>query len=140
MQEKRPAKTWQESGTGNPPLLWSLKYLPRAVDEARILTPQQYWHMADQLCEICRERDPRRCPVVEIARIEDFWELKDKGGPLGKINLRVFFFVDTAKQRHDVVVLGVHKKEDEDQLRRSVVVRIARRKRLYLQRLNERKA
>ena len=66
-------------------------------------------------------------PQALFAKIEDYWELKDKGGPLGKINLRVFFDI----HEKNIIILGVHKKEDEGQLRKSVKVRISRRKRLY---------
>lgn len=131
MHENKHARVWSRIGGGDPPLIWTLAYWPDAHREAKFLTAQQYWHEADQLMELAREPDPCRCETVDVAPIEDFWELKDKGGPLGKINLRIFFLVHS--ERREIVVLGVHKKEDEGQLRRSVVVRISRRKRLYLQ-------
>ena len=129
MQHEDSARVWAQTGTGEPPLLWWLKYWPAAYPEAKFLTPPQYWHMADQLLEVCRTPDPCTCPTVEISKIRDFWELKDKGGPLGRINLRVFFLPDA--ETKSVVVFGIHKKEDEDQLRTSVIVRIERRIRLY---------
>lgn len=107
---------WAERGTDDPPLLWSIEYWPAAVPEAKFLTPAQYWQ-------------PLTCPTVDIAKMTTFWELKDKGGPLGKINLRVFLLVDSARKA--IVVLGIHKKEDEDQLRSSVIERIERRVRFY---------
>jgi len=131
MKEDSLAGIWAERGTDDPPLLWTVKYWPAAQAEAKMLTPPQYWHVADQLKEMARTKDCCACPTVDIAKISSFWELKDKGGPLGKINLRVFFIVDA--ERHSIVVLGIHKKEDEDQLRRSVIVRIERRERLYLE-------
>ena len=131
--EDQPASaaTWQGSGIGDAPTLWPVKYWPCVHGESKFLNAQQYWHVADQISEMAREVEPCRCSTVDIAKIGDFWELKDKGGPLGKINLRVFFFVNT--DLHEIVILGVHKKEDENQLRTSVITRISRRLRLYLQ-------
>lgn len=129
MPDEKSAGTFEHVGTSNPPLLWTVKYWPPVIEDASFLNSQQYWHVADQISEIARETEPCRCPTAEIEKIGDFWELKDKGGPLGKINLRVFFLVNAALK--EIVILGVHKKEDERQLRRSVVVRIERRMRHY---------
>ncbi len=136
-EEQASAALWKNAGVGDPATVWPVKYWPCVVAETKFLTAQQYWHVAGQIDEIACEVEPCRCPTADIAKIKDFWELKDKGGPLGKINLRVFFFVNT--DRHEIVVLGVHKKEDEDQLRNSVIIRIARRLRLYLQSVSPKK-
>lgn len=119
----------RHAGVGDPPLVWSLMFWPAAVAEAKILTAGQYWHVADQLMELGRSTDPSKCTTLNIAKIGNCWELKEKGGPLGKINLRVFFYVDD--MNGTIIVLRVHKKEDEAQLRRSVVVRIERHLRQY---------
>jgi len=132
MSESKQARTWQQLGQSAPPLTWSLKYWPDAIKEAKFLTSEQYWHLADQLKDIASTDEPTKSSTVEIAPIGGFWELKDKGAILRKLNVRVFFVTDTEEPR-SIIVLGVHKKEDEGQLRRSVVVRIERRLRLYLE-------
>src|SRR4051812_2575239 len=124
--EQDQARLWAKAGQDDPPLLWDLKYWPAAAAETEFLTPQQYWHEAEQLREAARCEDPCTCETLDIRKFGDgIWELRDKGGCLGKINLRVYFHLDTAHRA--IVVLGVLKKEDECQLRQSVVVRIERR-------------
>ena len=127
MHEPKKLSTWMKSGLDGTPPYFSVKFLPQVANEADFLTAQQYWHVADQIRDLANSKEPTKCATLNIAKIEDYWELKDKGGPLGKINLRVFFDI----HEKNIIILGVHKKEDEGQLRKSVKVRISRRKRLY---------
>lgn len=127
----KSAKTWQKiDPTASPPKLWALKYWPSVTSETDILNHSQYWHVADLLDQLSCAREPSKCETLSISPFDRFWSLEDKGGVLGKINLRVFFYVNSTKQ--EIVVLGVHKKEDESQLRKSIVIRILRRLDLYL--------
>lgn len=130
MADKATARTWQKKGQGDPALLWNIKFWPPAASETGFLNCAQYWHVADQLKDLARCQEPTRCPTVDIAPIDEFWELKDKHGVLGKINLRVFLITDPDDR--SIVVLGVHKKEDEGQLRTAIKTRILRRRRHYL--------
>jgi hypothetical protein len=83
------------------------------------------------LKELARYPEPAKCPTVDVAKVNQFWVLHDKGGILRKTNIRVFFVTEDSGTRKEIVVLGVHKKEEEGKLRRSVVERIDRRLRLY---------
>ena len=110
---------------------WNVEYLSVAQHEAlRFLTTAQYRHMVDQLRSLAREKDPTHPCTVRVENIEDFWELKDKGGPLGKINVRVFFFL--VNDDRTIVVLGAFKKENDGLTPPATRVLMRARKRKYL--------
>lgn len=91
---------------------WGVFYLAQAREEAHsLLSEAQYHHVADQFKQMALEAEPTRSPLVDVRPIEDFFELRDKGGPLGKLNLRVFFTID--HNNRAIVVLGTVKKEAE---------------------------
>lgn len=71
----------------------------------------QYAHVVGLFQELAREIDPTRPESLRVEKVEDFFELKDKGGVLGKINLRVFFIVTG----RSIVVLCAIKKEADGQ-------------------------
>ena len=48
---------------------------------------------------------------MDVRPIEGFYELRDKGGVLGNINLRVYFAV--VHEERLLLVLGCYMKEDE---------------------------
>ena len=100
-------------GGGPPPgYEWNVEYLTVAQKETfRFLTPAQYGHVVDQLRALAREEDPTHPTTVTVEDVEDIWELKEKGGPLGKINIRVFFFL--VKDDRTIVILGAFKKEND---------------------------
>ena len=133
MARKLTTEILQKAGTGEPPLIWDVKVWSPSSRDARHLTPVQYWHVAEQLRELARCKEPTKCPTQNIKKNGNFWQLADKGGPLGKINIRVFFIIEDSGQRKEIVVLGVHKKEQEGKLRQTVVVRINHRLREYKQ-------
>ena len=131
---RKPIKVGVKEGAGPPPgYRWSVDVLDRAHDDAmEFLTDDQYAHMASQVREIAREPEPTRSATVDVRAIEDFFEIRDKGGILGKLNVRVFFFVH--KPRRTIVVLGAIKKENDGQTSVGDKIRIRRRKRLYIER------
>jgi hypothetical protein len=98
-------------GGGPPPgFKWSVSYLDLAGNEARdLLNEAQYAHVVDQLRSVASETTPTKPKTLDVRPIEDHHELRDKGGILGKINLRVYFTLDSGKQV--ILVLGVVKKE-----------------------------
>jgi hypothetical protein len=100
-------------GKGPPPgYRWGVQYLSTASNEAgSLLNEAQYAHAVDLLRALAYEDAPTSPKSVDVDAVEDFHELRDKGGILGKINLRIFFAVD-GKSR-TIVVLGVIKKEAE---------------------------
>ena len=130
-------KTLKKAGTSEPPLVWNLKCWPSCLDDVKYLNEEQYWHVAQQLMDIARCEEPIKCQTQNINKIGDFWKLHEKGGPLGKTNLRIFFITEDSGDQKDIVVLGVHKKEQEGKLRNSVIIRIKRRMRLYKKSLSK---
>lgn len=98
-----------EQGTAH----WRLGYLDAAESEGRsILNDDQYSHIVQLFDQLASERNPRLSQTQKIKPIDDFHELCEKGGLLGKINLRVFFAVIDEHQL--ILVLGAYKKEDEN--------------------------
>jgi hypothetical protein len=108
----RSVKVGVHRGDGVPPYVWHVWLLELAYREAvKFLDDDQYHHMAEQVQELARERDPTHPQAQEVVPIEGFWELRDKGGPLGRLNVRVFFWID--RERSAIVVLGaICKKAD----------------------------
>ena len=117
----REVKVGVNAGTGDPPYVWDVLILDVAYQEAMsFLNEDQYSHVASQVQEMARETDPSHSQVVSVDAVEGFLELREKGGPLGKINVRVFFWLDTrelagGQRSHAIVILGAKKKESEGQ-------------------------
>ena len=122
-------------GGGRPPgYQWGLEILDLSTQEARgFLSDTQYSHVAQQFRQLCREDEPTTSALVGVRPIDDFHELRDKGGPLGRINVRVFFFVH--HERRNLVILGCINKKNDGSTPLGDVRRMARRKRLYLETL-----
>ncbi len=110
---------------------WTLAYLDVAAKEgAKILDRTQYAHIVQQVELLAREAIPGRATFADVRPIEEFLELREKGGVLGKTNLRVYFAV--VPERDMLLVLGCYKKEDEGQLPVHIKVRIKNRLRYSL--------
>ncbi len=84
--------------------------LAAAVEEAKkILTDVQYKHVVDLVRRLAWFGHPEKLTDVDIEKMRGMkgvWELKEKGGVLGKINLRVYFFVG----KEEIVLLKTYKK------------------------------
>ena len=130
---RKPVKTGLRRGGGRPPgYQWGLEILELSTQEAReFLTDAQYSHVAQQFRQLCREAEPTTSDLVDVRPIDDFHEVRDKGGPLGRINVRVFFFVHHGPR--NLVVLGAINKKNDGPTPLGDVRRMARRKRLYLE-------
>jgi hypothetical protein len=111
----KPLKVGVQAGAGPlPGYLWSVYYLSSARDEAMgFLNEAQYAHVVDLVRALASEPDPTHPVTVTVKAVEDFYELKDKGGVLGKINLRVYFTVNSKEKA--IVVLAAIKKEEDGQ-------------------------
>lgn len=130
---ERQVKVGLNEGGGPPPgYSWSVLYLTIADAEARkiLRRDDQYEHVKDQIRDLAAQEDPTHPLTLRVEKIEDFYELKEKGGPLGKTNLRVFFTID--KEKRIIVLLGHYKKEEEGKTPSPVVRTMARRRRKYL--------
>lgn len=84
-----------------------------------------------QMQELARQEDPTHSVVVSVRdmRPEEFYELRDKGGVLGSLNVRIFYGVD--KHQRAIVALGGIKKQNDGPTPRGDVIRIRRRWRKY---------
>jgi ABC-type transport system substrate-binding protein len=110
---------------------WHILIVDFAYDEAmKFLDAAQYAHLAEQFQELARQDDPSRSLVVSVDAIEDFHELRDKGGVLGSKNVRVFYYVD--KRNRSIVVVGATLKQNNGPTPQTVKVRIRRRVRDYM--------
>ena len=106
--------------------LWRLAYLEVAEKEARrFLNDEQYEHAVQLFDELAFESHPTQSQTQSVKPIREFYELRDKGGVLGKINLRVYFTV--FKERGVIVVLSTYKKEDEGRPPDHIVTRVRNR-------------
>ncbi len=130
---RRQLRVGVQRGGGPPPgYRWTVLILDIAYDEARkFLNEDQYQHMALQVKQLAREEDPTHSQTASVDAVEDFHELRDKGGILGGMNVRVFFFLEK-QPRSNLVVLGAIKKQTDGPTPRGDKKRIARRKRKYL--------
>jgi hypothetical protein len=120
------------AGSGIPqPYLWNVYILDIGFKEAdELFNRAQYRHLALQVQELAREAQPSRPNAVDVQGIEDFYELRDRGGVLGNLNARVFFGID-----HDtraIVVLGAIHKQNNGPTPLGDKVRMRRRWRKYL--------
>lgn len=121
------------AGAGPPPgYSWSVWILDLAFKEAReVLNDDQYRHVAVQFQDLSREQDPTHSTTCDVRAIEDFFELRDWGGVLGGLNLRVFYGVD--KLRRAIVVLGTIVKQNNGPTPLGDKIRLRRRWRKYSQ-------
>lgn len=131
--DAKPISVGVWEGAGPPPgYQWSVWILSLALDEAMsFLTPVQYEHLAMQFKELALQDDPTHSASISIRSMspESYYELRDKGGVLGKINVRVFFGLD--KDSRAIVVLGSINKKNDGSTPLGDVIRMRRRWRMY---------
>jgi hypothetical protein len=116
---------------------WSLSYLKVAAEEGRKILTQdvQYDHAVDQVELLACEDDPTHPKaLLEVQQHGDFYELKEKGGVLRKINLRVYFIL-VDRPTKTLWVIGCYKKEDEGQTPRQIVIKMKTRAKYVRDRL-----
>jgi hypothetical protein len=130
---RKPIKVGVKIGGGPPPgYRWNAEILDRAYDEAMaFLDSEQYDHMAGQVRELALQDDPTHSDTIDVQSIEEYHEIRDKGGVLRGLNVRVFYFV--RKETRTIVVLGAIKKENNGPTPPGDRVCMRRRMRLYLE-------
>jgi len=95
-----------------------------AVEEAkRFLTPVQYEHAVDLVKRTRDFNNPTDFCDLDIRSVQNIHEIRDKGGVLGRINLRIFF----AYRKRRIIVLGAIKKEDEGKTPEHIIIRMQNR-------------
>ena len=108
---------------------WELGYLEAAERDAkRFLTEEQYVHAIQLFEDLAYESDPTKSETQDVRKIFEFYELRDKGGILGKINLRIYFTIIEEKKL--ILVLATYKKEDDGQVPPHIVIRVRNRLRV----------
>jgi len=110
---RKPVKVGVHEGGGPPPgYRWGVDVLDQSHSEAMaFLDEAQYSHIAAQVRELAMEDEPTLSQTVDVRPIDTFFELRDKGGILKKINVRVFFCLCRTPRK--LVVLGaINKKND----------------------------
>jgi hypothetical protein len=127
----KPPKTGVRIGGGPPPgYLWNVVILAQVHHEAmKFLDVDQYAHMAALVRELARQDDPTHVETVDVRPVEAFHEVRDKGGILGGLNVRVFYCLDRGSRR--IVVLGAIKKENDGPTPLGDKVRMRGRMRAY---------
>ncbi|SFI16831.1 type II toxin-antitoxin system RelE/ParE family toxin [Planctomicrobium piriforme] len=113
MAKRRKVKLGVRKGGGPPPgYEWSVGILDFAAHEAAaVLGTSQYRHIAMQVKQLAAQGDPTHSAMVDVRQVEDLWEIRDKGGPLGNLNIRAFFCVDNS--RRALIVLGLIVKKND---------------------------
>lgn len=132
MSKKKEVKIGVKEGAGQPTYLWTVKILDVAYYEARgLLSEAEYQHIAMQVKELATEVTPSHSQLTSVDAIEDFHELRERGGPLGGKNVRVFFGLVTGNGFKDIVVLGAIVKQNNGPTPQGDKVRMRRRWRKY---------
>lgn len=111
---------------------WAVVVLRAAKTEGqKILTDAQYNHVVSVLQRLVDFPDREELADLDIKHIDgDVYELREKGGVLQRINLRVYFAA--LKKRREIVVLKTYKKEQDRQVPRYVLVGVEDRLDDYL--------
>ena len=105
---------------------WTVIILGLAKKEGRkILSDVQYDHVVEVLRRLVDFGNSEEIGDLDIRSIESFFELREKGGVLGKINLRVYF--GTIPEGHELVIAKAYKKEDDGATPRHVVILVENR-------------
>ena len=130
--ERKQLKVGVRVGKGAPPgYLWSVGILELAHREAlAILRNGQIQHLVSQVKELASQEEVSHSDTIDIRPInDDIFEIRDKGGILGGLNIRLFFGVDHA--RRCLIVLGVFKKQNNGRTPKADLVRNQRRWKQY---------
>jgi len=130
---RKPVKIGVKEGGGAPPgYQWNVDVIDEAFGEAfEILDGDQYEHCSRQVRELARQQDPTHSQTIDVRPVENYYELRDKGGILHKINIRIFFFVHP--QDRKIVILGVINKKNDGKTPIGDKLLMKRRRRLYLE-------
>jgi hypothetical protein len=118
-------------GGGRPPgYEWNVVSLSEVHSESeKLLTTDERQHIADLAKQLATEDDPTHSVLCDVRKVEEFYELRDSGGPLGGKNVRLFFGV--AKEGKSLVLLGLILKQNNGPTPPGDKIRIRRRWRKY---------
>jgi hypothetical protein len=111
---------------------WQQVFVPQIVRlEAReFMTMGQYVHVMDFVKQLVGFGTQTFDRTMRIEQLEEFWELKEKGSVLGRLNVRIYFAY--VKVHNRIVLLSAYKKEDDGATPRHIILRLKNRLRMYL--------
>lgn len=125
----RQTKVGLKEGGGPPPgYKWTVLFIKPSETDGKFLNNAEYWHVVDEVKALAEEDDPTHPQMVSVDAVEDFHELRMKGGPLHKKNVRLFFFLE----ERCIVILGCIKKEADGPTPKATKKLMRARKRKYL--------
>lgn len=128
--ERKEIKVGVRQGGQPPAYLWNGYVLDVGYRDAeKLFSRSQYRHLVMQLQELAREADPSHSRTVDVRPIEDFYELRERGGVLANLNARVFFGID--KEARALVILGAINKQNNGPTPDGDRIRMRRRWRKY---------
>jgi len=113
MAKRKPVKTGKRIGQGPPPgLKWGIRILDVAYREGEdFLNLGQYRHLSMQVQDLAALEQPSASETIDVKLIGDsVYEVRDFGGILGGMNIRLFFGIDHSARQ--LVVLGVFQKQN----------------------------
>ena len=130
-RSEKHLKIGARRGGGKPPgYLWEVCFLDESIGDARFLNAEQYSHICEQYRELAQCIDPSHPLTIDVQTIEGYHELRDKGGVLGKLNFRGYFYIHKSAKR--IVILGAYKKEEDGQASQAIKIRMRNRLKRYL--------
>jgi hypothetical protein len=95
--------------------------LKKAIDEGRKeLNDGEYWHVVNILRKLVDFNDSAAMSELDIKPIDGIYELREKGGLLGKKNMRFFF--DAFPKANKLVIARAYRKDEEDQTPRHIII------------------
>jgi hypothetical protein len=115
---------------GPSPRKWELVVLPVVKKEGhKILSDVQYDHVVEVLKRLVDFGNKEEIGDLDIKPIQSFFEPKEKGGLLGRINLRVYF--GTFPEENKLVIAKAYKKDEEGPPPRHIVLLVQDRLEQY---------
>jgi hypothetical protein len=128
-RSRREGKTGPTSEVSEPSK-WTVVVLEVARKEGhKILSDLQYDHVVEILKRLADFGNAEETADLDIEPISSFYELKEKGGPLGRINLRVYF--GAIPERREIVIAKAYKKEEMGALPPHVIISVEDRLEAY---------
>ena len=130
-RRSQPQESRQSTRSAETEPRWQDVVVPDVVrrEARKFLSIGQYVHVTDFVKQLVGFGSRRYDRTMRIEALGDFWELKEKGGVLGRINVRIYFaFVEANNQ---VILLSAYKKEDDGAAPPHIILRLRNRLRAY---------
>ena len=111
-KSKLVKRALHRGGGPSPGYRWGVLVFREAYAESKqICSKIQRDHLRDVVKILASEKDPTHSVMVDVEKVEDFYEIRDKGGTLGQLNIRLFFHLDK-KNKEIVIVRTIHKQNN----------------------------